>query len=303
MGSTDVKLAIFDDYRLGVVLADGAEIADVTEALPGPHDPDPFGAGWWLRLCRDFSQTRPQLEQAASRGRRLMVADVHLRAPVLNPGKIVAAAANYAAHRDEMKGISARVGAATPAWLSNFDVFLKAPSSIVGPSDAVILPSGAVAEGKEVHHESELAVVIGAGGTRIPEHDALRHVLGYTIGLDMTVRGEGDRSRRKSYDTFTPLGPWLVTSDEIGDPQALEIGLTVNGTVRQQVHTSTMLTPVAQLIAYASEVMRLDPGDVIVTGAPPGVGPVVDGDQIETWISGIGRMRLPVRRSTDAARR
>jgi 2-keto-4-pentenoate hydratase/2-oxohepta-3-ene-1,7-dioic acid hydratase in catechol pathway len=299
MGSTDVKLAIFDDYRLGVVLADGAEIADVTEALPGEHDPDPFGGGWWLRLCRDFPETRPQLEEAASRGPRLMVADVQLRAPVLNPGKIVAAAANYAAHRDEMKGISARVGAASPAWLSNFDVFLKAPSSIVGPSDAVILPAGPVAEGREIHHESELAVVIGAGGTRIPEDSALRHVLGYTIGLDMTVRGEGDRSRRKSYDTFTPLGPWLVTSDEMGDPQALEIGLTVNGTVRQQVHTSTMLTPVAQLIAYASEVMRLDPGDVIVSGAPPGVGPVVDGDLIETWISGIGRMRLPVRRSSD----
>jgi 2-keto-4-pentenoate hydratase/2-oxohepta-3-ene-1,7-dioic acid hydratase in catechol pathway len=120
-------------------------------------------------------------------------------------------------------------------------------------------------------------------------------VLGYTIGLDMTVRGEGDRSRRKSYDTFTPIGPWLVTSDEVGDPQALEIGLNVNAEPRQNVHTSTMLTPVAKLIAYASEIMRLAPGDVVLTGAPPGVGPVRDGDTIETWISRVGRVRLPVR--------
>jgi 2-keto-4-pentenoate hydratase/2-oxohepta-3-ene-1,7-dioic acid hydratase in catechol pathway len=220
---------------------------------------------------------------------------VQLRAPVLNPGKIVAAAANYVAHRDEMKAISERVGSSSPGWLSNFDVFLKAPSSIVGPTDCVLLPSGPVAERKEIHHESELAVIIGQGGAHIPEAQALEHVLGYTIGLDMTVRGEGDRSRRKSYDTFTPLGPWLVTSDEIDDPQALEISLTVNGQLRQQVHTSTMLTPVAKLIAYASDVMRLDPGDIILTGAPPGVGPVQDGDVIETWISRVGRMRLPVR--------
>jgi 2-keto-4-pentenoate hydratase/2-oxohepta-3-ene-1,7-dioic acid hydratase in catechol pathway len=291
-----VKLALFDAVRLGVVSPDAIRITDVTDALPSPHDADPFGAGWWLRLCRDFSSLRPRLEHAASAGRASPLSDVRLRAPVLNPGKIVAAAANYVAHRDEMKAISERVGTgSTPSWLSNFDVFLKAPSSIVGPADSVVLPAVPVAEGKEIHHESELAVVIGSGGVRIPEAEALDHVLGYTIGLDMTVRGDGDRSRRKSYDTFTPLGPWLVTADEVGDPQSLEIGLTVNGQPRQNVHTSTMLTPVARLIAYASEVMRLDPGDVILTGAPPGVGPVQAGDVIDTWISRIGSMRLPVR--------
>ena len=293
-----MKLALFDAWRLGVLVSDEA-VVDVTEALPWEYDPDPFGAGWWLRLCRDFSSLRGRLEAQAEKGQARPLAEVRLRAPVLNPGKIVAAAANYVAHRDEMKAISQRVGSGSPGWLSNFDVFLKSPSSIVGPSDAVILPLRPVQEGKEIHHESELAVVIGTGGARIPEGEALEHVLGYTIGLDMTVRGDGDRSRRKSYDTFTPIGPWVVTTDELGDPQALEIGLTVNGEPRQNVHTSTMLTPVAQLIAYASDVMRLDPGDVIVTGAPPGVGPVQDGDVIETWISRIGRMRLPVRNASD----
>ena len=228
-----MKLAIFDDYRLGVVSADDTRIVDVSAALPALHDADPFGAGWWLRLCRDFDVLSPRLESAASSGSSVPLDSVKLRPPVLNPGKIVAAAANYVAHRDEMKEVSRRVGAAAPAWLSNFDVFLKAPSSIVGPSDAVSLPRGPVGEGKEIHHESELAVIIGTGGVRIPEAQALDHVLGYSIGLDMTVRGEGDRSRRKSYDTFTPLGPWLVTRDEVGDPQALKIGVNVNGEARQ----------------------------------------------------------------------
>ncbi len=294
-----MKLALFDDYRLGVVSPDETSIVHVSDALPWSHDSDPFGAGWWLRFCRDFEKIRPRLEQVASAHSGRPLESAHLQPPVLNPTKIVAAAANYAAHREEMKGVAQRTGSNSPDWLRNFDVFLKAPSSIVGPSDAIILPAGPAREGKEIHHESELALVIGRGGAHIPESEALQHVLGYTIGLDMTVRGEGDRSRRKSYDTFTPLGPWLVTSDEVGDPQGLEISLHVNGQPRQHVHTSTMLAPVATLIAYASEIMRLEPGDVILTGAPPGVGPVSNGDWIDTSISGLGRMRLAVRSASE----
>ena len=291
----DVKLAIFDDYQLGLVSLDGSHIVDVTPLLRRQHDADPLGAGWWVRLCRDFPRIESALTSAAIAGESRPIGEVRLKAPALNPGKIVAAAANYTAHRDEMRAVTQRVGGTSPGWMGEFDVFLKAPSSIVGPQDEILLPKEAVAAQKEIHHESELAVVIGTGGTRISEGDALKHVLGYTIGLDMTVRGEGDRSRRKSYDTFTPLGPWMVTAEEVGDPQALEIGLTVNGQPRQNVHTSTMLTPVAKLVSYASRVMRLDPGDVILTGAPPGVGPVQDGDVIETWITRIGRMTLRVR--------
>jgi 2-keto-4-pentenoate hydratase/2-oxohepta-3-ene-1,7-dioic acid hydratase in catechol pathway len=111
----------------------------------------------------------------------------------------------------------------------------------------------------------------------------------------MTVRGKGDRSRRKSYDTFTPVGPWIATSDEVGDPHDLHIRLSLNGEVRQDVHTSEMDTKVSGIIAYASSVMRLEPGDMIITGAPPGVGQVHDGDVIDVSISRIGSMRLPVR--------
>jgi 2-keto-4-pentenoate hydratase/2-oxohepta-3-ene-1,7-dioic acid hydratase in catechol pathway len=110
----------------------------------------------------------------------------------------------------------------------------------------------------------------------------------------MTVRGEGDRSQRKSYDTFTPLGPWLTTADEIADPHSLRITLSVNGQIRQDVDTATMSVRIPAIVAYASTVMRLDPGDVVLTGSPPGVGQVRAGDVLETSITGLGSMRLKV---------
>ncbi|HEY7482921.1 MAG TPA: fumarylacetoacetate hydrolase family protein [Streptosporangiaceae bacterium] len=287
-----MRLALFDDLRLGVVLAD-KEVVDVTAALPWPYDPDPLTAGWWRRLCRDFSTVRRELARAAKEGPVRPLDAVRLRAPVLNPSKIVAAASNYADHVAEMHGVQERTLGRVESWMMNFDVFLKAPSAISGPADDIVLPPS-VAE-HEVHHESELVVVIGTGGKDIPEASALDHVLGYTLGLDMTVRSEGDRSRRKSYDTFSPLGPWVVTADEVGDPAGLDIRLAVNGTERQHVHTSTMITKVPAIVAYASSAMTLLPGDVIFTGAPPGVGPIHSGDRIETAITRIGEMRLQVR--------
>jgi len=143
---------------------------------------------------------------------------------------------------------------------------------------------------REIHHESELAFVIGRGGKDIPVERALDHVLGYTILIDVTVRGEGDRSRRKSYDTFTPIGPYLVTADEIGDPHALRIELWVNDQKRQDVNSGEMLVKIPEMIAYASRVMTLCPGDVFTTGSPAGVGQIHDGDTLVTQISKIGRM-------------
>jgi 2-keto-4-pentenoate hydratase/2-oxohepta-3-ene-1,7-dioic acid hydratase in catechol pathway len=289
-----MKLAIFDDMRLGIVSRDERSIVDVTAALPWPHDPDPVGAGWWVRLCRDLGSLRGSLEAAASGGRAVPMTKVKLRAPVLNPGKVVACAVNYAEHAAEMAAVHERVGGDRPAWLMRFGVFLKAPSSIIGPADAVVLPPAPVSEGREIHHESELAFVVGKGGANIPEASAFDHIAGYTIGLDMTVRGEGDRSRRKSYDTFTPLGPWLTTADEIADPHALRITLSVNGQTRQDVDTATMSMRIPAIVAYASTVMRLYPGDVVLTGSPPGVGQVRAGDVLETSITGLGSMRLNV---------
>ena len=276
-----MKLALFNDYRLGVVRGDS--IVDVTSALP--QWDNGYMANFWLRLCRDFETLRPRLEEASQSGQATPVSQVRLRAPVLNPSKILAAASNYGAHREEMAARREMVG--TAAWLSEFDVFLKAPSSIIGPDDTVYLPP---VGDREIHHESELAFVIGKEGKDIPVERALDHVLGYTILLDITVRGDGDRSRRKSYDGFTPIGPYVVTADEIGDPHNLHIQLWVNGQTRQDVNSGDMLTKIPEMISYASHVFTLNPGDVFTTGSPPGVGQIHDGDTMVTEIEKIGRM-------------
>lgn len=296
-----MKLALFDDSRLGVVTVspDGDStrdaVVDVTDALPQPHDPDPLTAGWWRALCRDWAQLAPRLADAAASGRPRPVAEVALRAPVLGPGKVVAAASNYGEHVAEMHGVQERTLGRVEAWMMQFDVFLKAPSSVVGPGAEIVLPPDVVAAGHEVHHESELVVVIGRGGKDIPVESAMDAVLGFTAGLDITVRSAADRSRRKSYDTFSPLGPWLVTADEIGDGSGLDILLTSGGEVRQSVNTRDMLTPVPQIVSYASRMMTLQPGDVLFTGAPPGVGPITSGEKLEMTISGIGTMTVTVR--------
>ena len=290
-----MKLALFDDARLGVVSADDATVVDVTDALPWPHDPDPVTAGWWRALCRDFATVAPRLREAAESGTPRPVAEVTLRAPVLGPSKVIAAASNYGEHVAEMHGVQERTLGRVESWMMEFDVFLKAPSSIVGPSTEVALPPDVVAAGHEVHHESELVVVIGAGGKDIPVESAMDAVLGFTAGLDITVRSAADRSRRKSYDTFSPLGPWIVTTDEIGDGSDLDIRLTSGGEVRQSVNTRDLITPVPQIVAYASTIMTLLPGDVLFTGAPPGVGPIAAGEKLEMSIGRIGSMTVTVR--------
>lgn len=288
-----MKLAIFDDQRLGAVVDEG--LVDVTHALPWPHDPDPLTAGWWRRLCRDYIEARDALSSAAAAGPPVRLESVALKAPTLNPSKIVASACNYPEHVEEMHAVQQRTLGHVEDWMMNFDVFLKSPSAIVGPQDEIVLPPEVVAAGHEIHHESELVVVIGQGGKDIPEERALAHVFGYTIGLDITVRSAADRSRRKSHDTFSPLGPWVTTADEVGDPAALEIELECNGELRQKTNTSDMITAVPTIVSYASRMMTLLPGDILFTGAPSGVGPIVPGDVLDTRISRLGQMRLPVR--------
>ncbi len=280
-----MKLALFNGNRLGVIKEE--QIIDVTAALP--HWDNGYAPNWWLRMCHDFDEIRPRIEAESARTQGTPLSQIRLNAPVLWPQKIVAAASNYAAHVDEM---SAR--GPYEAWMLQFGVFLKAPSSIIGPDDTIELPAVGDAE---IHHESELGFIIGKGGKNIPEEQALEHVLGYTGVLDITVRGQGDRSTRKSYDGFTPIGPWLVTADEVGDPHDLRIRLWLNADTvpRQDVHTGDMLVKIPQMIAHISSIMTLNPGDVISTGAPPGVGKIAPGDRITFEIEKIGQMAIHVR--------
>jgi 2-keto-4-pentenoate hydratase/2-oxohepta-3-ene-1,7-dioic acid hydratase in catechol pathway len=278
-----MRLVLFNDYRLGVLR--GEDVIDVTSALPN-HDPG-LGASFFVRLCQDFEALRPQLEQAAANGKAVPLAGVKLRPAALNPSKVLAAASNYGAHVDEMRP------RLRDQWLLNFGVFLKSPSAIIGPGDTLPL----VDIENEVHHEAELAFIVGKQGKNIPEERAMEYVLGYTGLIDVSVRGEADRSYRKSFDGFCPIGPCLVTADEFPDPHNIDIKLWVNDDLRQDGNSKDMLVQIPQMIAFASQAMTLYPGDVFTTGTPDGVGPIAPGDTLTLEVQEIGRMQIFVKQA------
>jgi 2-keto-4-pentenoate hydratase/2-oxohepta-3-ene-1,7-dioic acid hydratase in catechol pathway len=208
--------------------------------------------------------------------------------PPVVPGKIIAIGRNYATH-------AAEHDAEVPELPL---MFLKAVSAVIGPGDTILLPP----QSRQVEHEAELAVVIGEGGRWIRPEEAQAHILGYTVGNDVTARDlqrkDGQWSRAKGFDTFCPLGPWIET--EL-DPSDALIRCTVNGQLRQMASTRDMIFPVRQLVAFISSVMTLRPGDVILTGTPAGVGPLLAGDEVTAEIDGLGRMVNPVRADARAA--
>jgi 2-keto-4-pentenoate hydratase/2-oxohepta-3-ene-1,7-dioic acid hydratase in catechol pathway len=288
-----MRLALYNGYRPAVVVDDGTALVDVT-GIVGADDLDPLTAGWWRALCRDWPLHREALAAAEVDGARIPLAEVELDAPALAPSKILASASNYRAHVAEMHEVQERTLGEVHAWMMEFDVFLKSPSSLVRPAGPIVLPQAVLDAGQEIHHESELVIVIGKGGKDIPVESALDAVLGLTAGLDITVRSPADRSRRKSYDTFSPLGPWIRVLDDGFDGSDLDILLTVDGETRQQVNTADLITSVPEIVSYASRIMTLNPGDLLFTGAPPGVGPIRRGETLVTTISGIGTMSTAV---------
>jgi 2-keto-4-pentenoate hydratase/2-oxohepta-3-ene-1,7-dioic acid hydratase in catechol pathway len=215
---------------------------------------------------------------------------VRLLSPVANPGKIIGAPVNYQLHLDESRADAGINFGTQVKTIHEYGVFLKATSSLIGAGEAVVVDW----DERRTDHEIELAVVIGKAGFRIAEADALDHVAGYAIGLDMTIRGTEDRSFRKSLDTFSVLGPHLVTADELGDPGALDFELKVDGETRQKANTRDLILGVPELIAYASRAYTLYPGDVIMTGTPEGVAPVSPGNVMHAWMEGIGEMEVRV---------
>jgi acylpyruvate hydrolase len=213
---------------------------------------------------------------------------VRLCAPVPRPGKILAVARNYPAHASER-------GSAEPPVEPT--LFLKATSAVIGPEDEIVIPAAATC----VDYEGELAVVIGRAARRVPIQNALEYVAGYCAANDVSARDfQGTRGQHfigKSCDAFAPLGPALVTADEIADPQDLAIRTVVSGVQRQSARTKEMQFPIAQLIAFASDLMTLEPGDVLLTGTPAGVGAAShpprwlrDGDVVEVEVERVGRI-------------
>lgn len=277
-----MRLVVFDGGRLGLVRGGG--VVDVSDLVGAGH------ADWppvfLLRTIARFPELRPRLVEALERRPPAPLDRVRLEAPVVFPSKVIAAPVNYRLHIEEMRPL---VKGELHA-IERYGLFLKAPSSVVGPGATIELPF----PDRRTDHEVELGVVMGRTARNVAAADAMRHVFGYTGVMDVTVRGDEDRSTRKSFDTFTPVGPQLVTADEIPDPQALRLQLWVNGERRQDGSTRDMIWGIPRLIEYASHVMTLHPGDLLSTGTPEGVGPLKPGDEVEMEVEGVGRLAVRV---------
>ena len=242
-------------------------------------------------LIRALPGLRGRDRELQSGSIRLPLSDVALLSPIRNPTKILAAPNNFREHSAEMNA-SGTVKSSLMASMDEVGFFLKATSSLVGPSEgiAVRFPE------RRTDYEVEAVIVIGEVVREpISASDALKYVAGYGVGLDITLRGPEERSQRKSIDSYTVFGPWLVTVDEVPDLSLLNMRLSVNGDQRQSVSLSDMLFNAAEQIAYASRFYTLYPGDLIYTGTPSGVGPIRGGDVIRAEIESIGSMEVKVR--------
>ncbi len=245
-------------------------------AMAGPHLADLLG---------EATRVLARYELLA---RFALPPDARLLAPLPRPTRILAIGRNYAEHAKES-------GAEV---FEEPIVFLKASTSVIGPDVPIEVPEWA----GRVDYEGELLVVLGRGGKNVPETDAMNLVAGYTIFNDVTARElqRADQARKhpwfrsKSMDTFGPMGPYLVTADEVPDPHALRIFLSVNGQVRQDDTTASMIYRIPTLIAFLSKFFALEPGDVIATGTPSGIGALTPGDTVEVSVEGLGTLRNPV---------
>ena len=314
-----MKLVSFHiDGRAGIGAVEGGEIVDLTRTWPAlmreDESPPPrtlldllSRPGALARLSARFSEMNPAGEQT----RRIPLDDVALAAPLADCGKLVCVASNYTAH-------IAEAGQQMPSDRETYTpwLFLKPATSIIGPGAPIPVPRS----GQAIDWEVELAAVIGRTGKHVPVEEALRYVAGYTIVNDVSERrfkappGRDPREwdkffdwlHGKWFDGFAPMGPFLVTADEIPDPQILTLELRLNGRVRQHGSTASMIYTVADLVAFASSIMTLQPGDVISTGTPQGVGSASGeflrpGDAIECEVERLDVLANPVRAEDELA--
>ena len=253
---------------------------DVTAALdviPSHRYPFPPGD----LLIANLPKLTARVRELAKTAAPVAIDSQPVLSPVANPSKIIGAPMNYRTGQDE---------AAVAAALS-IGLFLKATGSLAGASEGIALRMME----RQIDYEVELGVVIGRQASNVKREDALNHVAGYAVALDITPHGKEERSLRKSCETYTVLGPWLVTADEIPDPGNLDLQLDVNGERRQEGNTRQMIRDVPGLISYASSFYTLYPGDIFLSGTPAGVGPMKPGDELVATIEKIGTMRVKVR--------
>src|SRR5881398_980247 len=275
-----MKIVFFDEFTLGVLKGDAVvDVARVVQDIPhlGPQD--------IIRgVIERWAEFRTKLEAAAAQERRVPLYRVKLRPPLPKPTNIVCMAVNYM--EDGTRSEPAPINA-----------FLKAPSAIIGDGDTMVLPDvpATIFEG-----EAEMAVIIGKRASHVSAANAMSYVFGYTNFIDGSARGllpAGNTFyQMKSRDTFAPIGPWIVTADEIVDPHKLQVRLWVNGTLKQNFNTSDMAHRIPRCVEWVSSIHTLEPGDVLATGTNHrGLSAFQEGDLIELETEGLGRLRVHVR--------
>ncbi|MES2537143.1 MAG: fumarylacetoacetate hydrolase family protein [Pseudomonadota bacterium] len=282
-----MKLCRFDNGRLGVVQDDHVlDVTSVLDLLPAQRYPLPQKD----LLIEALPSLKPSIEAALGNAERHHVDDVRFDSPVANPGKIIGAPINYQSHIAESKADPGIGHGHNLTSIGDMGMFLKAGSSLIGCGQNIVLRFPQ----RRNDHEVELGVVIGSTCSQVTRENAMQHIAGYTVTLDMTLRGSEFQSFRKSIDTYAVAGPWMVTPDEVPDPDQLDLWLKVNGETRQQSNTRHLVYDIARLIEYASSFYTLQPGDIIMTGTPDGVGPVRPGDLIEAGIEHVGEFSIRV---------
>ena len=275
-----MKLVFFDDFRLGVV-KDGV-VVDVSDAVSSiPHqEPNEL----INRLIAGFSEHRQKLDEVVNERNGVPVAQVKLRSPMPKPFNIVAMAVNY-------------MEDGTRAEPAPINAFHKSPNAVIGDGDTIVIPD---VPASIFEHEAELGLVIGKRASQVKAADAYDYIFGYLNFIDVSARGlqEGGNTfyQMKSRETFAPMGPWLVTADEVLDPLNLQVNLWVNGELKQSYHTSDMAHKIPRVIEWASSMHTLEPGDVIALGTNHrGLSALMDGDAVEMEAEGMGRLHLSVR--------
>ena len=282
-----MKLVLFgDEFNLGILSGDSVIDASLVADSISHNSPQELMSG----LIADFDRHRGALEQLASGGQRIPVADVRLRAPLPRPPRLICMAVNYLEHDDQVE----------PAPINAFN---KSSGSVIGNGDTIVLPS---APATVFEHEAELGIVIGKRASAIKAEDAYDYVFGYVNFIDVSCRGIGPAGRDsffigKSWDTFGPMGPAIVTADEVADPLDLPVRLSVQGTLRQDYSTRSMGHKIPELLEWITWITALEPGDVVACGTHHlGLGPLQDGDLVEMEIAEFGKLTLNV---TDALKR
>ena len=282
-----MKICRFNSDRLGVIIDN--TIRDVTAVQNEIRAQHPYDAKSDA-IVASLPNWRDKLEKLAGVANPITIESVKLLPPIARPGKLMAAPVNYKAHIDEAEADPGIRHIERTTKIRDAGIFLKSNTALIGAGDTIPIRF----PDRRNDHEFEFVLVIGKECSRVKKADALAVIAGYTLGLDMTVRGPEDRSARKSCDGYAVLGPWLVTSDEIADPDNVSFRGLVNGVIKQKANTSDQVLNICELIEYASDYYTLYPGDVLYTGSPEGVSEVRAGDELHFICDQIGEFKIAV---------